>query len=121
MIERRQFIRNRPKRAGRGVLRFDLPAAGFFAALAAFDLSAEAAEAIVGVYEIAPGNNLTVKNTAIGLTLAGRNGPELPLEPIGPDRFFYRQLFVEIEVSRDPSGDVDALLWGGSFRLRRLE
>lgn len=74
-------------------------------------------EDLVGQYQIEPGRIVEVRRTAAGLVLAGTSGPFLPLEAIGEDRFFYRQLYVEIEIDRDADENVIALLWGGSYPL----
>lgn len=78
-------------------------------------------EDFVGQYQIEPGSIVDVRVTAAGLELAGTNGPFLPLEAIDKDRFFYRQLHVEIGVDRDADDNVIALLWGGSYPLPKLK
>ncbi len=77
--------------------------------------------AFIGHFEISPGNIVEVSMGAGGLLLRGRNGPFLPLEAIGDDKFFYRQLYTMIAAERDDHGQVTALLWGGSWRMPRVE
>ena len=85
------------------------------------DMPEAALRAIVGRYEIAPGESLEVTYGPEGLLLRGTNGPFLPLEPVGDDRFFYRQLYTSLTAERDDSGRVEALLWGGNWRLERID
>lgn len=77
--------------------------------------------ALVGRFQISPGRTVETSLGANGLLLRGQNGPFLPLESIGQDKFFYRQLYTTVEAERDESGLVTALLWGGSYRLPRVE
>ena len=74
----------------------------------------------VGRFEISEGQEVEIASSPDGLLLRGANGPFLPLEAIGEDRFFYRQLHTTIEAERDAAGRVTALLWGGSWRLPRI-
>lgn len=85
------------------------------------DVPEGALRAIVGRYEIAPGEHLEVKYGPEGLLLRGNNGPFLPLEPLSNDRFFYRQLYTSLTAERDDSGRVEALLWGGNWKLDRID
>lgn len=78
-------------------------------------------EDFTGLYQIEPGRNVEVRGTAAGLVLAGTGGPFLPLEAMGEDRFFYRQLYVEIGVERDADDNVIALLWGGTYPLPKIK
>lgn len=84
-------------------------------------LQQDKARDYVGVYEIAPGNRLEVRAEGAFLSLKGQNGVFLPLEPVGEDQFFFRQLNVFINAERDETGLVGALLWGGSYPIPRVE
>ncbi len=79
----------------------------------------DALRTISGRYMIAPGEYVEVKYGPNGLLLRGTHGPFLPLEPLGSDRYFYRQLHTSLTAERDDSGRVVALLWGGNWRLER--
>ena len=83
-------------------------------------LPAEKLAGYVGYYDAGPGNRLEVRLVNDGLELRGGAGAFLPLEPIGGDRFFYRQLNVEVIGQRDASGAVSALLWDGKYPLPRI-
>lgn len=74
----------------------------------------------VGTFQIAPNHFVEVKDGTHGLMLRGRNGPFLPLEWLGGELFFYRQLHVEVVARRNGTGLVDALLWGGSYPMPRI-
>ena len=74
-----------------------------------------------GRYEIAPGFVLTVRSTLQGLLLAGPDGAFLPVDHVGPDRFFFRTLYVPITFERDSTGRVTTLDWSGQFKAKRLE
>lgn len=74
-----------------------------------------------GRYEIAPGFVLTVRSVAQGILIAGPDGAFLPMDHEGPDRFFFRPLYVPIVFERDSGGQINALDWGGEFRAKRLD
>ena len=74
----------------------------------------------VGSYRIGPATDLEIRLTDAGLELRSGSGPYLPMEPVGKDRFFYRQLYVEIHGRRDGTGAIDGLLWDGSYLLPRI-
>ena len=86
-----------------------------------FEISAELLEDYPGNYEIEPGVNVTIRLTSQGLELRGQNGEFLPFEAIDNDYFFYRQLYIEIGVERDNSGQVTGLLWGGTYSMPRVD
>ena len=73
-----------------------------------------------GVYEVAPGFLLDVRDSASNLYLRGTGGDYLPLEHIGKDAFFYRQLYVKVNFKRDKAGNIEALLWNGDYRCKKI-
>ena len=73
-----------------------------------------------GRYEIAPGFLLTVRSVAKGILIAGPDGAFLPVDHEGPDRFFFRTLYVPITFERDSGGRVTALDWNGQFKAKGL-
>ena len=80
---------------------------------------ADTLSAYAGRYEIAPGLTLTVSHSARGLLLAGPDGIPVPLNQVAPSQFFFRPLYVAISFSRDSTGRVTALNWGGQFTAHR--
>jgi CubicO group peptidase (beta-lactamase class C family) len=79
-------------------------------------LDAEAARAYAGVYEIGPGFRLTVGGVGGGLGAAAGEGSNLQygfLQPLGDDRFFFREAYVPVGFTRDDEGNVTGLTWGG--------
>ena len=77
-------------------------------------------QAYVGRYEVAPSFVVDVVHDGGHLLLRGRSGPALPLDPIGANAFFYRQLYVRIDAERGADGRITALLWGGDHRCPRI-
>ncbi len=86
-----------------------------------YQVSASDRKSIVGRFEITPGNVVEVIDSPQGLLLKGHNGVFLPLEPIAKDTYFYRQLYAVIGVEKNAAEAVTALLWGGSYRMPRIE
>ena len=85
-------------------------------------LAADRLAYYTGAYEVFPGLVLTVKRMVDGLVL-GAGESDFPLDPIGPDAFYYRLKYATVTFDRDASGAVSALLWaegGNTFRCRRL-
>lgn len=75
----------------------------------------------IGHYRIASGNQLEIRAEGNFLWLKGQNGEFLPLEPLGKDSFFYRQLNARIDISRNAEGAIDGLLWGGSYFIPKVQ
>lgn len=73
-----------------------------------------------GRYEVAPNFLMDVVPSEDHLFLRGTGGDFLPLDPVGKDAFFYRQLYVNVGFKRDDSGKVIALLWGGDYPCKRI-
>jgi CubicO group peptidase (beta-lactamase class C family) len=73
-----------------------------------------------GVYEVNPGFLLEVRDSASNLYLRGTGGDYLPLEHIGKDAFFYRQLYVKVNFRRDKTGKIEALLWNGDYPCKKI-
>ncbi|HSS44624.1 MAG TPA: serine hydrolase, partial [Thermoanaerobaculia bacterium] len=73
-----------------------------------------------GRYEVNPNLVLDVVPAGGHLFLRGTGGDFLPLDPTGKDTFFYRQLYVGVEFKHNRFGKVNALLWGGDSRYKRL-
>lgn len=74
-----------------------------------------------GLFQIAPGNQLEIRAEGARLWLRGQNGEYLPLEPTADDSFFFRQLNASIATSRNADGEVDGLLWGGSYFIPKVD
>jgi CubicO group peptidase (beta-lactamase class C family) len=68
-----------------------------------------------GRYEVRPDFLLDVKEDGGTLFLRGTGGDYLPLEAIGADTFFYRQLYVAVRFNRSKGGAVDTLIWKGGY------
>jgi hypothetical protein len=73
-----------------------------------------------GRYEVSPTFLLDVKTEGSNLYLRGTGGDYLPLEPIGKETFFYRQLYVKVAFKRDKSGKIEALLWNGDYSCQKV-
>jgi CubicO group peptidase (beta-lactamase class C family) len=73
-----------------------------------------------GRYEVAPGFVLTIRSAAQGILIAGPDGAFLPADYEGPDRFFFRALYVPVTFDRDSGGQVSQLDWDGQFKAKRL-
>jgi CubicO group peptidase (beta-lactamase class C family) len=83
-------------------------------------LSRGAAVQYLGRYQVSPNLIMDVNTIDGGLFLRGTGGDYLPLDPLGPDTFFYKQIYARISFRRDASGKVDAILWGGDFVCKRI-
>jgi len=77
-------------------------------------------EEFAGTYEVSPTFLLDLKAEGAALYLRGTGGDYLPLEPIGKDSFFYRQLYVKVGFKRDKAGRIEALMWNGDYPCKKL-
>jgi len=77
-------------------------------------------EDYVGRYEVSPTFLLDVRAEGSDLYLRGTGGDYLPLEPIGKESFFYRQLYVKVDFKRDKAGKIEALLWNGDYSCKKV-
>jgi CubicO group peptidase (beta-lactamase class C family) len=75
---------------------------------------------LAGRYQVVPGLVLTVRVTSQGLLLAGPEDAFLPVDTEGPNRFFFRPLYVPIRFRTDSSGRATALLWAGTQERLRV-
>jgi CubicO group peptidase (beta-lactamase class C family) len=73
-----------------------------------------------GRYEVNPTFLLDVRAERHDLYLRGTGGDYLPLEPLGKDAFFYRQLYVKVDFKRDKTGKVETLLWNGDYPCKKV-
>jgi CubicO group peptidase (beta-lactamase class C family) len=73
------------------------------------------ASEFAGRYEVRPDFLLDVKEEGGTLLLRGTGGDYLPLEPVGVDTFFDRQLYVPVRFRRSKAGAVDTLIWKGDY------
>jgi CubicO group peptidase (beta-lactamase class C family) len=80
----------------------------------------ERAEEYAGTYEVNPTFLLDVRVHGPDLYLRGTGGDYLPLEPLGKEAFFYRQLYVRVGFKRDKSGKIEALLWNGDYSCKKV-
>ena len=70
-----------------------------------------------GVYDFAPGFQLTAAPHAGGLGIAVGEGEGLQfgfLQPLGNDKFFFREAYVKVDFERNERGVVTGILWAGS-------
>ena len=77
-------------------------------------------EDYAGTYEVNPTFLLDVRAHGDDLYLRGTGGDYLPLEPLGKESFFYRQLYVKVDFKRDKSGKIEALLWNGEYPCKKV-
>jgi len=77
-------------------------------------------EDYAGTYEVNPAFLLDVRAHGADLYLRGTGGDYLPLEPLGKESFFYRQLYVKVDFKRDKSGKIEALLWNGAYPCKKI-
>jgi len=80
----------------------------------------QAASEYAGRYEVSPTFFLDVKADGPDLFLRRTGGDYLPLEPIGKESFFYRQLYVRVAFKRDKTGKIEALLWKGDYSCPKV-
>jgi len=73
-----------------------------------------------GRYEVNPTFLIDVRAEGGDLYLRGTGGDYLPLEPLGQDAFFYRQLYVKVGFKRDKNGKVETLLWNGDYPCKKV-
>jgi len=73
-----------------------------------------------GTYEVNPQFLLDVRAHGSDLYLRGTGGDYLPLEPLGKESFFYRQMYVKVDFKRDKSGKIEALLWNGEYPCKKV-
>ena len=78
------------------------------------------ADDFTGRYEVNPTFLIDVRAEGQGLYLRGTGGDYLPLEPLGKDSFFYRQLYVKVAFQRDKTGKVVTLLWSGDYPCKKV-
>jgi CubicO group peptidase (beta-lactamase class C family) len=78
------------------------------------------AEEYSGRYEVNPTFFIDVRAEGHDLYLRGTGGEYLPLEPLGKDSFFYRQLYVKVGFQRNKSGKVETLLWNGDYPCKKV-
>jgi CubicO group peptidase (beta-lactamase class C family) len=77
-------------------------------------------EDYAGTYEVNPAFLLDVRTHGRDLYLRGTGGDYLPLEPLGKESFFYRQLYVKVDFKRDKAGKIEALLWNGEYPCKKV-
>jgi CubicO group peptidase (beta-lactamase class C family) len=77
-------------------------------------------EDFAGRYEVSPTFLLDVRVEGSDLYLRGTGGDYLPLEPMGKDLFFYRQLYVKVGFKRDQAGKIAMLLWNGDYPCKKV-
>jgi CubicO group peptidase (beta-lactamase class C family) len=73
-----------------------------------------------GRYQIAPNSIMDVKVAGDHLFLRGPGGNYLPLEPMGRDTYFSRQMYTAVAFQRDPDGRVVSILWGGNAVCKKI-
>ena len=78
------------------------------------------AEDYTGRYEVNPTFLIDVRSERSDLYLRGTGGDYLPLESLGKDSFFYRQLYVKVGFQRDKAGKIEALLWNGDYPCKKV-
>jgi CubicO group peptidase (beta-lactamase class C family) len=81
---------------------------------------ADRADDYAGIYEVNPQFLLDVRAHGSDLYLRGTGGDYLPLEPLGKESFFYRQMYVKVDFKRDKSGKIEALLWNGEYPCKKV-
>lgn len=81
---------------------------------------ADRADDYAGTYEVNPQFLLDVRAHGSDLYLRGTGGDYLPLEPLGKESFFYRQMYVRVDFKRDKSGKIEALLWNGEYPCKKV-
>ena len=68
-----------------------------------------------------PGLPLVVTPSSSGLTLSNANdGMQLPLDSVGPKRFFFRPLYVYVTFQTDSKGIAKSIDWAGQFSIPKL-
>jgi hypothetical protein len=87
-------------------------------------LTEEGAASLEGVYDFGPDFALTVRRQEGGLGVAVGTGADLRfgiLQPLGSDRFFFREAYLSVDFTREEDGTVNGMLWagGGPFPKRR--
>jgi CubicO group peptidase (beta-lactamase class C family) len=76
--------------------------------------------AVTGYYGV-PGLPLVVSVNRSYLMLANANdGMQLPLDPVGPNRFFFRPLYAYVTFNKDAKGIAQSIDWAGKFTIPRL-
>ncbi len=73
-----------------------------------------------GRYEVAPNSIMDIKLVGDHLFLRGPGGDYLPLEANGPGTFFFKQMYVPMTFHHDAQGNVDFILWGGSYSCKKI-
>ena len=82
--------------------------------------AAERVDDYAGTYEVNPAFLLDVRARGSDLYLRGTGGDYLPLEPLGKESFFYRQMYVKVDFKRDKMGKIEALLWNGEYPCKKV-
>ena len=77
-------------------------------------------EEYAGTYEVNPAFLIDVRAHGSDLYLRGTGGDYLPLEPVGKESFFYRQMYVKVDFKRDKAGKIEALLWNGDYPCKKV-
>jgi CubicO group peptidase (beta-lactamase class C family) len=86
---------------------------------ASYAPSASALAAVVGDYGF-PGLPLVVSSKAGQLYLSNANdGMQLVLDPVGPNAFFFRPLYVLLHFKTDANGVAQSIDWAGQFTIPR--
>jgi CubicO group peptidase (beta-lactamase class C family) len=83
-------------------------------------IAADQVEDYAGTYEVNPAFLLDVRAHGSDLYLRGTGGDYLPLEPLGKESFFYRQMYVKVDFKRDKAGKIEALLWNGEYPCKKV-
>ena len=83
-------------------------------------IAAERVDDYAGTYEVNPAFLLDVRAHGSDLYLRGTGGDYLPLEPVGKESFFYRQMYVKVDFKRDKMGKIEALLWNGEYPCKKV-
>jgi len=83
-------------------------------------VTADRVDDYAGTYEVNPAFLLDVRAHGSDLYLRGTGGDYLPLEPLGKESFFYRQMYVKVDFKRDKTGKIEALLWNGEYPCKKV-
>lgn len=85
-----------------------------------FPILQDSLSAYSGTYEVFQDYILFVKETNKGLLLKDMTGPWLPIDPIGPDAFFYRLLYVPLRFERNTRGRISGIVWDGDYFCKKI-
>lgn len=68
-----------------------------------------------------PGLPLLIARSANGLTISNMNdGMQLRLDPVGPQKFFFRALYAYVSFKANEKGAVTSIDWNGQFAIPRV-